>query len=280
MSRGEGITVRVLTQIDEFEEIGRLQHEALGMDENDIFPPKLITIAHENGGVVVGAFDPEGNLVGFAFNFPGSRYGKIIEWSYLSRIVPELQDQGLRKRLKLAQRQAVLDKDIETICWAFDPLDASRARLSFHILGAICREYATDFPDPLNDYRCTTIKDDNLIVEWNLNEKRVLQLSGADPREPELPLAAFLIKPSELRQSLPPSGVPGITGGLHEVAVPVPADCATLEFNDPKAAEAWRKLVRSVLMDLLSDGHFQIEDVLFLAGFPRWFWYILRNEKN
>lgn len=280
MIQPQEIEVRILTEITEFEEIGRLQLEALGMDEDDIFPPKLITIAHENGGAVVGAFDPGGNLVGFAFNFPGSRHGKLIEWSYLSRIVPGLQDQGLRKRLKLAQRQAVLEKGIDTICWAFDPLDASRARLSFHVLGAVCREYAVDFPDPLNDFRRTSISDDNLIVEWHLNAERVLQRTGASPLEPAVAPDAYLIEPSELREESPPSSVREIAKDMREVAVPVPADCAALEGSDPKAAEDWQNLVRTVLMKFLLRESFQIEDVLIVADFPRWFWYILRNQKN
>jgi predicted GNAT superfamily acetyltransferase len=274
---GEQVSIRTMTTLEDFEEIGRLQRQALGFSDDDIYPPKLITVAHENGGSAVGAYNSKGELVGFAFNFPGSRYGLIIEWSYLLRVVPAYRGRGLRKRLKLAQREAVLAKEVETICWGFDPVDVARARLSFHDLGAVCSEYVTDFPDPLNDFRRAAIMDDILVAVWNLNDQRVLSRIDGDPPEPGIPPEVCLIKPDKLGR-LPAPGALEAGNGRPMLALPIPADFDRLEANDSESAEAWKVFVRAALKGWLK-REYSIEEFAAQHETPGWFWYILRRNQ-
>jgi len=184
--------IRLLASLDEFEAIGRLQIEHLRIPPEDAFPPKLIMVAHENGGTAVGAFDPDGGLVGFAINFPGNRYGRLIEWSYILGVAPQARGCDLELRLKLAQRQAVLDAGGDILCWAVNPLDAKAARLSFHELGAVCREYAPSFPDlPKNEHTRPDVAG-RLIALWQLESERTIACLGSPPPEQVFPLEACL----------------------------------------------------------------------------------------
>jgi predicted GNAT superfamily acetyltransferase len=271
------ITVRTLNSSREFEEIGRLQRQAFGFSDYDAFPTKLITVAHENGGSAVGAFNEEGHLVGFAVNFPGSRYGRIIEWSYLIRVLPAYRGLGLRKRLKLAQREAVLAKGVDMICWGFDPLDTSRARLSFHDLGAVCSEYVADFPDPLNDLRRTAIVDDVLVAVWKLNDERVLARIEADTPEQALQPDAYIIDPSQLNHYQPSAELPVVANRGPVLAIPVPADFEALERDSFSSAESWRQYVRGMLKACLAEGY-TIVDIARDPAAPGWSWYVLTRS--
>lgn len=274
----EEITLRTLKEYDDFEEIMRQEVETLELAEKDIFPSKLMMVASETGGAVVGAFDRRGKLVGFVFNFPGFRYGRIIEWSYLISVLPAQRGRGLERRLKLWQREAALERGVSLICWAFDPLDPRAARRNLNGLGAVCDEYMVDFPDPMSGPVYGKNASDRLVARWHLEDERVISRLKDPAADVEIPTESRVIEVADdsgdffLRR--PPAL--DLTGDL--VALPIPSEISSLRRENIEIFTKWQDAVGKVLTHYFSNGYTAEDFVLTPKGNPLWGWYILRRR--
>src|SRR5207245_6509884 len=88
-------------------------------------------------------------------------------------VAKEQWNSGVASQLKLAQRQAALDRGLQLIEWTFDPLESKNAYLNITKLGTIVRRY---YP---NHYGETTgalqrgLDSDRVIAEWWIDKPRV-----------------------------------------------------------------------------------------------------------
>ena len=271
-------SLRTLESYGDFEQVAGLQMEALGLRQTDVFPPKLMKVAVDNGGAVVGTFDSAGKLVAFVFNFPGHRYGRPIEWSYLIAVAPGQRGRGLERRLKLAQRLAALERGFCTVCWAFDPLDAAAARRNLHRLGALVDEYAPDFPDPMSGPLYNRFTSDRLIAVWNLDDPHVAARLASEPQEAKFPDEVCLIEPAQLEAGRGPPCTTEADRDGDVLAFPSPADYAGLRRTSQDAARSWRLLTRATLGRCFSRGYVASGFAYRQPERPDWGWYVLRRN--
>src|SRR5207248_10383718 len=101
-------------------------------------PVATMAAAQKVGGLVLGAFDAENRLVGFAFAFLGKLKGRLILYSQLTGVHPAHQSTGVGRALKFEQRQRARAMGLDVVVWAFDPLQASNASFNLGVLGATC----------------------------------------------------------------------------------------------------------------------------------------------
>src|SRR3954465_15770606 len=99
------------------------QRRAWGITEDHAVGPVATLVgAQLHGGLVLGAFLPDGSAVGLSFAFLGRIGGRLGLYSQLTGVVPGQQGRGIGGRLKQAQWQIARDEGLELIAWAFDPL--------------------------------------------------------------------------------------------------------------------------------------------------------------
>ena len=135
-----------------------------------------ITIARENGGVVLLAWDDEkpiGFCLGF-LSFAGdeNRVGddmRFIHYSHMAGVVPEYRGRKLGQKIKWAQRDAVLAMGIDHIVWTFDPLETLNGRLNIHKLGAICYTYKRNVYGEGRDGLNWGVPTDRFYVDWRID---------------------------------------------------------------------------------------------------------------
>lgn len=154
---------------------------AWGGDCNISIPDYLtITIARENGGVVLLAWDDE-KPVGFCFGFLSfagdeNRVGdgmRFVHYSHMAGILPEYRGQKLGQQIKWAQRDAVLAMGIDRIVWTFDPLETLNGRLNINKLGAICRTYKRNVYGEGHDSLNWGVPTDRFRADWHIASARV-----------------------------------------------------------------------------------------------------------
>src|SRR5689334_14120896 len=76
------VTVRDVEGVEELRACQELQRRAWGITEDGyVVPVATMASVQRVGGLVLGAFDGRGNLVGFAFGFLGKLNGRLILWS-------------------------------------------------------------------------------------------------------------------------------------------------------------------------------------------------------
>lgn len=155
-----------------FEMCVDLQVAVWGYSGGDIVPRRMFVLAQRIGGQVIGAFDG-GRLVGFAMALPGYRKGCAYLHSHMVAVVSEYRNQGLGRRLKMAQYDDAMARGFELMEWTFDPLEIKNAYLNIAKLGVICRRYEADFYGPSTSPLQGGLPTDRLYAEWWLRSPRV-----------------------------------------------------------------------------------------------------------
>ena len=169
------VRISGLTTLAEFDRCVELQIAVWGYSDGDVIPRRMFLLAGRIGGQVIGAFDGE-TMVGFAMALPGYRDGRAYLHSHMLAVLPEYRNQGLGRRLKLAQREEAMGRGINLMEWTFDPLEIKNAHLNLAKLGAICRRYQADFYGPSTSPLQGGLPTDRLYAEWWLRSDRVTSL--------------------------------------------------------------------------------------------------------
>ena len=156
---------------------------------------------------MLGAFTPQGSLVGFVTSLPAWHGVNRFYHSLSLGVLRAHENRGLGKALKIAQRREALRAGIDLIEWTFDPLRAKNAYLNIVRLGAIARFYRPDYYGQVESRLQKGLASDRLIVEWRLRSTRVKRaMAGKLPRGSKEKPAAVVEIPAnidQMRQSDP-----------------------------------------------------------------------------
>lgn len=185
------VQIRQCHTLPEFEECVRLQLIVWGKDI--VVPSPVFVVAEHTGGFTHGAFIGS-KMVGFSMAFAAYRNLRPFLHSHMAAVIPEFQNSGIGRRLKLAQREDALRAGINLIEWTFDPLEFRNAHFNLVRLGAVVRRFIPDCYGITESPLHAGLPTDRLIAEWWLDSARVH--SVLDRRVAAKP-------PGEVRISLP-----------------------------------------------------------------------------
>lgn len=242
------ISIRRAETISEYRACQRAQRAAWGItDDSYVVPLATLVGAQLHGGLVLGAFLPDGEAVGLSFAFLGRVEGRLCLYSQLTGVVPGFQDQGIGYRLKHAQREVARAEQVPCIAWAFDPLQAGNARFNLEKLGARAVRYVVDMYGTRSDALNRNATTDRLIAIWETRDasrprrhhdswRDLPRALARDPNAEADP--AFLGLPNQARACL----------------IEVPADVARLRANRPERAERWGQAVREAFVAAFAAG--------------------------
>lgn len=226
--------IRVLTRLDEFNDVVQLQREIWEFDEVELLPSRFFVVANKIGGQILGAYD-NGKMVAFCFCIPGLKpYGKSYLHSHMLGVRATYRNTGLGRQLKLRQRQDALENSVDLIEWTFDPLELKNAFFNIERLGAIARRYVH------NQYGTTTsplhggLPTDRLVAEWWIRS----------PRAETIASGRHLERPATLAR------------------ITLPADIASIREDEPERARGIQAEVAAEF-----DKHFR--DGLAVIGFDK-----------
>src|SRR6202171_4789659 len=122
------VEVRLPRTPAEFAACEALSRDIWGAADRNVVPRELLLTMQLNGGLVHGAFLPDGRLVGFCFRVASLRGGSLRLCSHQLGVVPELRGAGIGIELKQAQRRDALRLGDQLGAWAFDPPEGRNAR--------------------------------------------------------------------------------------------------------------------------------------------------------
>ena len=242
----EIIEIRPLHSNEECQAAATLQREVWGQDYIDVVPATLLHVVEYVGGLAAGAFDRDGDLLGFVFGVNGVRDGEIVHWSHMLGVRERARNLGLGRRLKEYQRQQMHALGAKRIFWSFDPLMSKNAYFNLNRLGAEVVEYVPDMYGTTSSPLHLGMPTDRLIVSLRTDgrgDRRSSAVLSADYPV----LSAF---PRDFDRPLP-SGATNVSSVLIEI----PADILGVLSRSTSTAEAWRLAVRSHFQWALSNGY-------------------------
>ena len=247
------IVLRDIIELSEMREVESLQKEIWGVEDREIFPALALRPLIEVGAILIGAFDQD-QMVGFVFGFPGLEKGRPIVHSDMLAVKLAYRSSGLGYRLKLAQRERALAKNVETITWTFDPLQSVNAYFNFKKLGVVADRYLINFYGETSSFlhRAGT---DRLWVTWLLNSERVNKQishgSANDVAWSERRRTAALV---EVGYKLEP--VIGKSGTAEpRVIIEIPADLNRIVEERVRLATRWRETTREAFTQAMDNGY-------------------------
>jgi predicted GNAT superfamily acetyltransferase len=158
---------------EQFLEVVQLQRTIWGFEDIDLLPVRFFVVASKIGGQVFGAYDGA-KMAGFCLAIPGVKPGgKAYLHSHMLGVLPEYQNSGLGRRLKLHQKDEALTRGIDLIEWTFDPLEIKNAYFNIERLGAVVRRYSRNQYGTTSSQLTGGLPTDRCTAEWWITKPRV-----------------------------------------------------------------------------------------------------------
>ena len=263
--------LRDLDTIDDFDAVVRLQQDVWGAGYDDIVPRSQFVVAVKTGGILIGAEDENGRIVGCVFSVPGLRHGRVVQWSHLLGVTPQARGRALGLRLKLAQRERALARGIDLIEWTCDPLLAGNARLNVRRLGCVVEAYLDDAYGPSTSPLHRGVPTDRFIASWHIGSPHVarrVEAGAIVARDASVGQAPHVLRTREDGTFRAPHGEPDLSRDEARLRVEIPADFARMLGEATDLALAWRHAARQVFHTYFARGY-RVVDVDADRGAPR-----------
>ena len=227
------LDVRPVASLAEYAACVAVQREVWGAEFESV-PASMLQVATYVGGLCIGAFTPDGELVGFVFGLGGTIDGRPTHWSHLLGVRESARNLGVGRLLKERQREILASRGIAEMCWTFDPMIAKNAHLNLNLLGASVVRYVPDMYGTTESPLHHGLATDRLLVSC--------------PTAPDAPRrSATNAADAPLLTPAPQAGDPIIDmKGKRPDAlrIEVPADFRQLLSTSPALATAWHAALR------------------------------------
>ncbi|MGC1783955.1 MAG: GNAT family N-acetyltransferase [Acidobacteriaceae bacterium] len=190
------VSIRVCSTLDDARACVELQRAIWHDSEEDLTPSAIFIVAAKIGGQTLLARDGS-RPVGFAIAFPafGEDDARYLH-SHIVGILPEYQNRGLGRLLKLKQREMALAAGISRMEWTFDPLALRNAYFNVVRLGATMRRSYLNLYGTTQSPLHSGLPTDRLVAEWRFGSKRVENALAGKPWA-AAPDAIQIIVPAE-----------------------------------------------------------------------------------
>ncbi len=241
------VEVRLVRSHAEFAACEALSRDIWGAAERNVVPRELLLTMQLNGGLVHGAFLPDGRLVGFCFGFAGVRDGQLRLCSHQLGVIPELRGAGIGIELKQAQRKDARRLGYPLVSWTFDPLEARNAYINLHRLGCIARLYDRNHYGEMEDELNRGLPSDRFEAEWWLDRPKPAAPAG----QPAMILRAAA--------DGAPIRDPVDLGVAPAVLIAVPEDFQAIKRKSLELALRWRLESRAALEAALDAGMIAVD---------------------
>lgn len=282
------LTIRELTTMDDMRRAEESQRVIWAMpDSAEVAPAHLLLTVQKNGGLIAGAFDEAGEMVGFVFGFLGrAADGHWKHCSHMMGVLPEQRKSGIGDCLKRYQREFVLRQGLDLITWTFDPLEGVNASLNFGKLGVVCRSYQRDLYGSLTNELNQGLPSDRFEVEWWIASRRVtsrLAQESIPPRLAELAQAGVsIVNPLASGRSddfsrLREQAAEAAATSQPQLLIEAPGDFQGLKAASPDTARAWRTSTREVFEQCFRAGYIAAEFISDRTGAGRRNFYLLQR---
>ena len=190
------ITVRPCSSHEDLALCVDLQRRVWQYADEDVVPANIFFVAQHSGGHAFLAFNDQ-HPAGFALAFSAEdKHGRYWH-SHMVGVLPEYQNHGVGRMLKLRQREEALLAGIPRILWTFDPLERRNAHFNIARLGAIVREYIPNCYGESSSTLHRGLPTDRLVAEWQLRSPRVDAAIASKLAGPSGPSIVEVVAPAE-----------------------------------------------------------------------------------
>jgi predicted GNAT superfamily acetyltransferase len=276
---GNDVRVRRAAARPDFDSCVLLQRAVWGLSDLEITSAiQLIATTHA-GGMLHLAESAEGHAVGFVYAFPAIRGGVAHLHSDMLAVLPEYQQRGVGVRLKWAQREDALARDIDLITWTYDPLQARNAHLNLRRLGGEAVELLENFYGITTSSLHHGLPTDRLLVRWELSSERVRRLAAEGERSATVAMPALpRVNDVRWQAGWPVSSEPRPDMEDPELLLEIPPEWDVICQKSPWVAGDWQAKVRRAFQAYFGRGYGAADFAPTEEGGRRRPFYVLRKR--
>jgi predicted GNAT superfamily acetyltransferase len=268
---GAVVTIDELRSLAEIEEWQATEAAVWTGSELEVLPSSILVTLQRYGGLLLGARDRHGAMVGILLGFPGIKDGRLVHCSHLLGVLPEWRSKDVGYWMKLRQREYVMRQSLDLVVWTFDPLETRNARLNVGRLGGMCYEYFPNLYGSMTDSLNHGMESDRFQLSWYLRHPYVVdRLAGRhvppDPRRliaEGVPVLTSVELAGGAGASQTYARLADITtGGEGSIMlVEAPSNFQMIKVEHREHASEWRIGMRTVMLDLFARGYAVVDMV-------------------
>ncbi len=274
------ITFKQLKTLEDLNPCEGLQETVWGFNKSDIIPPRFMRVLCKHGGFAMGAFDGD-TMIGFVFGVPAIHYGRPSQHSHMLAVLPEYRNHNVGYKLKAAQREEALNRDIDLITWAFDPLQSKNAHLNINKLGVIACSYDVNLYGEASSSKLHSgLGTDRLLAEWWLASDKVKTIIDGHIHDTEKKPSAkgLIINRTEYdKQGFLAPVEPDLARTDDVLLLEIPADIDGMKISNIEAAHKWRKLIQMTFLHYFKAGYYVNSLQVKREGSARRTYYVLEH---
>lgn len=239
-------SIRLLRSLEDLDRVEDLQRDVWGFRPIDVVPRRLMRVMERNGSLVLGAVDPDGALIGFAFGYLGVRDGVLQLCSHMLGILDGWRDRGVGHALKLAQRTWCEERGYDRMAWTFDPLESRNARFNLHKLGCSAGTYWRDLYGSQGVGLHSGSATDRLVVDWRFD---------APSPDRDGITAPAVNAARRTSAGHPDCADPDLALDADRVRILIPRDAQALKAADAGLVQRWRAVTRAAFEHYFDRGY-------------------------
>jgi predicted GNAT superfamily acetyltransferase len=274
--------VAQIVRLNSTEQLKRCEEVQEKIWGSDPIPYTLLRAIQDSGGLVLGAYDDRGEMIGVLVGFLGMKEGRLVHYSHICGVVEEARFRDVGFQLKSEQRRFALSQGLDLVVWTFDPLQGANAYFNLHKLGAVARRYLRNYYGLMEDRLNAGMESDRLLAEWWIRSGRVeASLRGERPfrsvgqlleQGAELATVTEEVAPGLRRLA---SHALGLKAGA--LLIEIPESINAIKQRDLGLAIEWRNRTRELFEHYLSRGYVATDLISEKQGEGRRNFYLLER---
>jgi len=274
------ITFKQLKTLEDLNPCASLQEAVWKFNKSDIIPPRFMLVVHKHGGFAMGAFDGD-LMIGFVFGVAAIHYGRPSQHSHMLAVLPEYRDHNIGFKLKVAQSENALNRNIDLITWAFDPLQSRNAHLNINKLGVITCSYDINlYGEETSSKLHSGLGTDRLLAEWWLASDKVKSIIDEHTHDTvKIPHAKGINinRADRDDQGLLVPEEPNLSLTDDVLLLEIPDDIDKMKDSNIQAAQRWRELIQKAFLNYFDAGYYVNSLQVEREGDTRRTYYVLER---
>jgi predicted GNAT superfamily acetyltransferase len=167
------VTIAPFRGLADYKSCEEIQREVWHFQDIDIVPVPLLLAVNRAGGILLGAYNSLGDLIGFAFSMLGTLDGRLMHYSHMLAVRVAYRNFDVGFKLKMAQRKEILKRKISLITSSFDPMQPLNAYFILGKLGAWANTYEEHFCGETTSIADRGLPTDRMLAHWDLESDGV-----------------------------------------------------------------------------------------------------------
>jgi predicted GNAT superfamily acetyltransferase len=244
------VTIAPFRNLADYKACEDIQKEVWHSLDIDVVPSPFLLVAARSGGILLGAYNSLGDLIGFVFSILGVLNGEPVQHSYMLAVRMAYRNFDVGFKLKLAQRKEALKRKISKVVSSFDPMLPLNAYFTLGKLGEWANAYEENFCGETTSSSDRGLPTDRLLTCWDLESHPVARRLETGPARhdfrKELKQRPIINQLIEVAPGMTSSSPVKLNCTADQFLYEVPYNIPEIKSRDLGVALEWQGKMRQV----------------------------------